>query len=152
MARWPSRSASGLARSIASQTSLAESQHCHFAFVAELFMCGPPVGGTFWFVLLAFVKQRSQRRDQSMRCCQLGRGAVPQPIGVQCLDDDVVVLAGELPPGFPVFGLRVGSILVALLGDPFHRGRAWTSFPLAGRRPSCAAWPHRVLLGASRSA
>jgi hypothetical protein len=28
---------------------LAESQHCHFAFVAELFMCGPPVGGTFWF-------------------------------------------------------------------------------------------------------
>src|SRR5215475_6075476 len=30
-------------------TSLAESQHCHFAFVAELFMCGPPVGGTFWF-------------------------------------------------------------------------------------------------------
>src|SRR5262244_1009585 len=49
MARWPSRSGSGLARSIASQTSLAESQHCHFAFVAELFMCGPPVGGTFWF-------------------------------------------------------------------------------------------------------
>src|SRR5215468_475274 len=48
MARWPSRSGSGLA-SIASQTSLAESQHCHFAFVAELFMCGPPVGGTFWF-------------------------------------------------------------------------------------------------------
>jgi hypothetical protein len=39
----------GLARSIASQTSLAESQHCHFAFVAELFMCGPPVGRTFWF-------------------------------------------------------------------------------------------------------
>jgi hypothetical protein len=28
---------------------LAESQHCHFAFVAELFMRGPPVGGTFWF-------------------------------------------------------------------------------------------------------
>jgi hypothetical protein len=28
---------------------LAESQHCHFAFVAELFMYGPPVGGTFWF-------------------------------------------------------------------------------------------------------
>src|SRR5215510_3224297 len=49
MARWPSRSGSGLAQSIASQTSLAESQHCHFAFVAELFMCGPPVGGTFWF-------------------------------------------------------------------------------------------------------
>src|SRR5262249_60634741 len=49
MARWPSRSGSGLARSIASQTNLAESQHCHFAFVAELFMCGPPVGGTFWF-------------------------------------------------------------------------------------------------------
>src|SRR5262249_4153446 len=24
-----------------------ESQHCHFAFVAELFMCGPPVGGDF---------------------------------------------------------------------------------------------------------
>src|SRR5262249_9358872 len=23
---------------------LAESQHCHFAFVAELFMCGPPGG------------------------------------------------------------------------------------------------------------
>ena len=39
----------GLARSIASQTSLAESQHCHFAFIAELLMCGPPVGGTFWF-------------------------------------------------------------------------------------------------------
>src|SRR5215471_15949115 len=31
-------------RSSASQTSSAESQHCHFAFVAE-----PPVGGTFWF-------------------------------------------------------------------------------------------------------
>src|SRR5262245_52603359 len=30
-------------------TGLAESQHCHFAFVAELFMCGPPVGGTFGF-------------------------------------------------------------------------------------------------------
>src|SRR5262249_20127427 len=30
-------------------TGLAESQHCHFAFVAELFMCGPPAGGTFWF-------------------------------------------------------------------------------------------------------
>src|SRR5262249_35870036 len=30
-------------------TGLAESQHCHFAFVAELFMCGPPVGGLFGF-------------------------------------------------------------------------------------------------------
>src|SRR5262249_20734165 len=40
---------SELARFGASQTSLAESPHCHFAFVAELFMCGPPVGGTFWF-------------------------------------------------------------------------------------------------------
>jgi hypothetical protein len=28
---------------------LAESQHCHFAFVAEFFMCNPPVGGTFQF-------------------------------------------------------------------------------------------------------
>jgi hypothetical protein len=28
---------------------LAESPHGHFAFVAELSMCGPPVGGTFWF-------------------------------------------------------------------------------------------------------
>jgi hypothetical protein len=28
---------------------LAESQHCHFAFVAELFMCGPPGGGLFGF-------------------------------------------------------------------------------------------------------
>jgi len=25
------------------------SQHCHFAFVAELFTCAPPVGGTFQF-------------------------------------------------------------------------------------------------------
>src|SRR5262249_18380704 len=40
---------SGLARSIASQTSLAESPSLPFAFVAELFTCGPPVGGTFWF-------------------------------------------------------------------------------------------------------
>src|SRR6516165_768668 len=48
MARWPSRSGSGLARCSASQTSLAESQHCHFAFVADLYE-GPPGGGTFWF-------------------------------------------------------------------------------------------------------
>ena len=43
----------GLARSIASQTSLAESQHCHFAFVAELFNVWPPVGGAFWFQISA---------------------------------------------------------------------------------------------------
>jgi hypothetical protein len=36
---------------------LAESQHCHFAFVAGLFMCGPPVGGTFWFQI--FIQARS---------------------------------------------------------------------------------------------
>src|SRR5262249_49181418 len=40
---------SGLARSIASQTSLAESPSLPFAFVAELFMCGPPGRGTLWF-------------------------------------------------------------------------------------------------------
>jgi hypothetical protein len=28
---------------------LVESQHCHFAFVAELFMRGPRVGRTFQF-------------------------------------------------------------------------------------------------------
>src|SRR5262249_38950540 len=33
-----------------SQASLAESQHCHFAFVAELFMCGP--GGGFFGLFL----------------------------------------------------------------------------------------------------
>ena len=45
----PSSSHRSSMRSSASQTSSAESQHCHFAFVAELFMCGHPVGGTFWF-------------------------------------------------------------------------------------------------------
>jgi DNA invertase Pin-like site-specific DNA recombinase len=38
--------ARSLARPIASQTSLAESQHCDFAFVGKLFMCGPG-GGDF---------------------------------------------------------------------------------------------------------
>src|SRR5262249_7567083 len=27
----------------------AESQHCHFVFVADLLRVHPPVGGTFWF-------------------------------------------------------------------------------------------------------
>src|SRR5262245_5743219 len=40
-------------------TGLAESQHCHFAFVAELFMCGPPVGGTFWFQI--FIRKPCRR-------------------------------------------------------------------------------------------
>src|SRR5262249_28056373 len=39
-------------RSSASQTSLAESQHCHFAFVGRAFYAWPPGRGTFWFQIL----------------------------------------------------------------------------------------------------
>src|SRR6516165_8792856 len=74
--RWRGRSGSGLARPIASQTSLAESQHCHFAFVAELFMCGPPVGGLFGFKFSSRPHPRKfgQKRFLAVRRSWRGNG------------------------------------------------------------------------------
>jgi|SRR4029450_13414995 hypothetical protein len=68
---WRGRSGSGLARSIASQTSLAESQHCHFAFVAELFMCGPPGRGDFWFQI--FIQAPSRKLGQKREEVRAGK-------------------------------------------------------------------------------
>src|SRR5215467_13828409 len=52
-----------LARPIASQRSLAESQHCHFVFVADLLRVHPPVKGTFWFQSSLEATRRSFNKD-----------------------------------------------------------------------------------------
>jgi len=50
---------------------------------------------------LALVKLRPQRDGQPFRFRQLGGVNPPDPVGVQGLDDSVVVLAGEQPLRLP---------------------------------------------------
>src|SRR5215468_6162961 len=69
-----------LARPIASQRSLAESQHCHFVFVADLLRVHPPVGGLFNFKF----SSRPHPRKFGVRRFLAVRGVAGAVSGVAC--------------------------------------------------------------------